>query len=228
MAARARPVVRPVNRQPPRKVPSSDAVAVHTAAAETGHLAHGVHPGHRRAVGPAAPGPRGRSPVRRGSCGSARAAARRRAARRCRPPLARPPGVEQLVRRRHPHQPVADEPAGRGDRHHLRILAEAAAHLQVALPRSPPAAPRRRSGAHRRAGSSSRPARRTVPAVRKSTPRSAKACTSGVGPGRSRPASRPQVLAGQVAVLLRAGQAELLAHRLGVEHEPGVRVPARR
>ena len=47
------------------------------------------------------------------------------------------------------------------------------------------------------------------------------------GTGADPAGQQPQVLAGQVAVLLRTGQGELLGQRLGVQHEPGVRVPAR-
>ena len=35
------------------------------------------------------------------------------------------------MRRHHPQQPVADEAAGGRGRHHLRVLAQAAVHLQV-------------------------------------------------------------------------------------------------
>ena len=62
----------------------------------------------------------------------------------------------------------------------------------------------------------------------KSTPRSRKACT---GPGtstRARSEHLADVAAGEVGVLLRAGERELLADDPPVEQEPGVAVTGAR
>ena len=114
------------------------------------------------------------------------------------------------MRRRDPHQPVAEEPPGG------RRWPPPAGPCPD---RCAPAGPAPRSAARSASASircsptswfilaASSP---TVSAVRKSTPQSRKACTSGRGPGPQPPGQQPEVLAGQVAVLLRAGQAELL------------------
>ena len=129
------------------------------------------------------------------------------------------------MRRHYPHQPVADEPAGGRGRHDLRVLAQAAAHLQVTG----------LDGSQQRVGVDQVLTDQLVhlapPARRRYRGQEVHAAVAeglhlGRGSGADPAREQPEVLAGQVAVLLRAGQGELLGHGLGVQHEPGVGVPA--
>ena len=148
---------RPAGDPPGEQAPAQERalqrpVAVHAAAAESGHLARGVQPadrGRRPACSTRADRSVSR-PAERLAGDHVQPHRDQRAGRR----------VEHLVRLDGAHPPVAEVPAGRPDRDDLRVLAQPGAHLAVPQrdDRLPPR--RRRPAARRPARSSSPPARR--------------------------------------------------------------------
>ena len=123
-------------------------------------------------------------------------------------------------------QPVAAVAAGAADGGDLRVLAERVGDLAVAGDDLP---------LDRRPASSSGVARSAVHPVDqlgagcRRTTKSAPCSLERLAPARARPAGRgehlPDVLAGEVGVLLRARQRELLLDDLLGQDEPGVVVP---
>ena len=137
-------------------------------------------------------------------------------------------GVEQPVRRRDPDQLVAEVVAGPAERGDLQVLGERVLDLAVAgddlaldlgeveLGRAAgdPVHPGHQLGQRR--------SRRRSP-----RPRSRNACTGRGDPGLDPVEQQLDVLAGEVGVLLGAGERELLLHDLVRGDEPGVLVARR-
>jgi hypothetical protein len=123
------------------------------------------------------------------------------------------------MRRRGAGQPVAAETAGVADGHDLQVLGERIVHLPVArhdLPLEVSQVDQRLAGqfVHARDQLGQRPGHHEVrPALLERLYRGGGARPD---PGQG----EPDVLAGQVGVLLRAGQRELLLDDLLGEHEP--------
>ncbi|PQM48504.1 hypothetical protein C1Y40_01274 [Mycobacterium talmoniae] len=211
--AAPRPAARPEKMQPPRKVPSNARYAVHTAAAEPGHLPGRVQPVERAAVGLEYPG------VQVGFQAAQSLSGQDVQLDRDQRPGLR---VGQPVRGHHPAQPVAQIGAGPADRGDLPVLAEPVGHFAVAggdlgLHRRVVQRHHIRQPIHRGDQLAQRVrADKVHPAIHERLHR------------RRRPGLRPrgqqlaQAASGQVRVLLLAGQREFLLDDLLVEHEPGV------
>ena len=213
-AARARPVVRPVNRQPPRKVPSSarwPCTPPPRSPAPRRQPTARAAPRRRRQRRV----PRGRCAGLRASCGSAPTGGPR-AAGRARGRAGGAACADQLV---------DDEPAGPGGRDDLQVLAQARLDLPVARDDGPLGA---RSASMREG-----PVRAFILAASSggvSAQRNSWDFSANTRRARPRRGDALQqqlrVLAGEVGVLLRAGQRELGGEDGLVEHEPGVVVAA--
>src|SRR5215203_2060683 len=197
------------------------AVAVHAATAEAGRLADRVHALQRRTVGSQDPTAEvGLQAAERLSSENVQPYGYQRAARTrtARLGIAR---IKQLVRGHDPDQPIAQEPPCGRRGHHLRILSQAATHLKIAfcdhpvqiLNLDPPLT-------HKLIHSGGEVAYRVRPHEVLSPvqePLNLRGRTGSQPTGQ-----QPQVLAGQVGVLLGAGQSELRTYRCLVEHKPRV------
>ena len=137
-------------------------------------------------------------------------------------------GVEEPVRCRGPDQLVAAVAAGVADRGDLHVLAERVVHLPVAGRRSRAGCRRGRAAGSPVSSFMPATSSSSVSATTKSSPLLLERLDRRrARPGRTRPSSLADALAGQVRVLLRAGERELLLDDLLGEHEPGVVVPGR-
>jgi len=134
-------------------------------------------------------------------------------------------GIQDLVQRGGPGQPVAAEPAGVADRHDLQVLGERVVDLPVArddLPLQVGHVDQRLAGqlVHARDQFGQGPGHHEIgPALLERLHRGGGA---GPDPGQG----EPDVLAGQIGVLLRTRQRELLLDDLLGQHEPRVVIAA--
>ncbi len=189
---------------------------MHAAATEAADLARGIHPGERAAVGPHDPPREVRlQPAERLAGEDVEANGDERARL----------GVEQAVRRRDADQPVTAVAPGAAHRGDLGVLAEVVVDLVVAC----------RDRAPQRVGVDESLARELVhpcgePLERVGDDEVLAVPLERLDGGRgalARPAEHlPHVLVGEVGVLLRAGEGELLLDDALVEHEPRVVVAA--
>ena len=135
-------------------------------------------------------------------------------------------GVEEPVRGRDPDQPVAAVARGRrGSPSTCRSLVNA---LSISRSRATIGAldvVEVSSGCVGERVHARRPARAGRRRTTKSSPCCLNASTGAGAPGRTRPSTCRTSLAGEVGVLLRAGERELLLDDLLGQHEPGVVVP---
>jgi hypothetical protein len=185
---------------------------VHAAAAEPGDLPGGEQAGHRAGRPDPAEHPAGQVGLQ---------AAQGLAGQDVEPDGDQRPGlgIQYLVRRGGPGQPVAAEPAGVADRHDLQVLGERVVDLPVArddLPLQVGQVDQRLAGqlVHARDQLGQGPGHHEIgPALLECLDR-------GRGAGPDPGQGEPDVLAGQVGVLLRARQRELLLDDLLGKDEP--------
>ena len=210
-SAAARPADRPEKRHPPRNVPSS-------ARSRGCRRRRNPRP-HRRRIIRARAARRRPAPATADPCGARRGSPRQDG---------EPDGkqgavarIQQPVRRRHPHDLVGGETAGGPDGGQLRILAQPGGKLPVPGTDQPVQV----------SGVNELSARQVVhlPGQRGGGPGLQEVDAVVQEPLQRRVAARfqprgqqPDILAGEVRVLLRSGQSELLQGNRPVEDKPGM------